>query len=160
MKFSRFSFDSRYFDKGNVDMDMNRSFVLRPEDRDPKWRLIDAEGKILGRLATEITDALRGKDRPEFTPNTDSGDYVVVINCDKVRLTGDKWDQKLYRSHSGWMGGFKERKASDVLAKHPTHIIKYAVKGMLPKNKLSRQILDKLKIYSGSEHPHKAQIGS
>ena len=141
-------------------MDMNKSFVPRKEDRNPSWRLVDATDKVLGRLATEVADALRGKDKPEFTPHVDTGDYVVVINCEKIKLTGAKWDQKLYRSHSGWMDGFKERTAKDVLKKNPTHIVKHAVKGMLPKNRLSRQILDKLKIYSGSEHPHKAQIGT
>jgi large subunit ribosomal protein L13 len=141
-------------------MDMNKSFVLRKEDREPKWRLIDASGKVLGRLSTEIADALRGKDRPEYTPHTDAGDYVVVINCEKVKLTGDKWDSKEYTSYSGWMSGLKVRTAREMLVKKPEEIIKHSVKGMLPKNRLSRQILKKLKVYAGSEHNHQAQLST
>ena len=138
-------------------MDMNKSFVLRKEDRSPEWHVIDASGKVLGRLATHVADVLRGKDRPEYTPHTDSGDYVVIINCDKIVLTGNKWKDKIYRSYSGWRSGLKERSAREVFEKDPTRIIRAAVKGMLPKNKLNRQIIKKLKIYVGSEHPHKAQ---
>lgn len=139
-------------------MDMNRSFVLKKEARDPQWRVIDASGKSLGRLATNVSDILRGKDKPEYTPHTDSGDYVVVINCDKVVLTGNKWRDKIYRSYSGWRSGLKERSAQEVFEKDPTQLVKLAVKRMLPKNRLSRQIIKKLKIYTGSEHPHSAQV--
>ena len=138
-------------------MDMNKSFRLRKEDAAPAWRLIDAEGKVLGRLATQLADVLRGKDKAFYTPHTDSGDYVVVINAEKIKLTGNKWEGKLYDSYSGWMGGYKVTSAKDMLKKHPTHLIEHAVKGMLPKNKLSDQVIKKLKVYVGADHPHKAQ---
>lgn len=138
-------------------MNMNKAFFLRKEDRDPQWILIDAEGQVLGRLATRIVDLLRGKGKPEYTPHTDCGDYVVVINADKVALTGNKWEDKEYIRHTMWMGGKKVTKAKDLRTKHPTDLVKLAVKRMLPKNRLSRQIIDKLKIYVGSEHPHQAQ---
>lgn len=140
---------------------MNKAFILRTEDRQPKWRVMDAQGQILGRLATEIAVALRGKDKPTFTAHQDAGDFVVVTNCDKIVLTGKKWDQKIYRSHSGWRSkGFKERTAKEVVEKHPTKLVRLAVKGMLPKNRLGRALLRKLKIYTGAEHPHKAQTGA
>lgn len=137
---------------------MNKTFFLRKEDVAPTWKLIDAEGQILGRLATDIADALRGKDKAVYTPHTDGGDYIVVINAEKVKLTGDKLEQKEYDRYSGWMGGYKVRTAKEMLEKHPTHLVEHAVKGMLPKNKLSRQVIKKLKVYAGSEHPHKAQL--
>ena len=139
-------------------MDMNKAFNLKKEDSNPQWRLVDAQGKILGRLATEIADTLRGKNRPNYTPHTDGGDYVVVINAEKIVLTGNKWEDKIYDRYTGWMGGYKVTTAKEMLVKHPTEIVHHAVKGMLPKNKLNRQILKKLKNYTGSEHPHKAQI--
>lgn len=139
-------------------MDMNRSFVLKKEDRKPSWRLIDAKGKVLGRLATEIATILRGKDKPEFTAHTDAGDYVVVINADQIVLTGNKWEDKEYARYTGWMGGYKVTSAQDLMAKHPTRLIELAVRGMLPKNKLNREVIKKLKIYVGADHPHKAQI--
>ena len=139
-------------------MDMNKSFVLKKEARNPQWRVIDASGKVLGRLATNVADVLRGKDKPEYTPHTDSGDYVVIINCDKIVLTGNKWKDKIYPTFSGWRGGLKERSAREVFEKDPTQLIKLAVKRMLPRNRLSRQIIKKLKIYTGSEHPHSAQV--
>jgi large subunit ribosomal protein L13 len=139
-------------------MNMNKVFYLRTEDRAPKWRVIDAQDKVLGRLATEIADILRGKDTPEFTPHTDSGDYVVVINADKVKLTGKKLTDKEYARHTGWMGGYKTITAKELFEKHPTKAVEFAVKGMLPKNKLSRQILKKLKVYTGDTHPHTAQV--
>jgi len=139
-------------------MDMNRTFFLRKEDRKPTWKLIDAKGKVLGRLATEIADILRGKDKPYYTPHADAGDYVVVINAEKVKLTGDKLEQKEYDRYTGWMGGYKVRTAKEMLEKHPTHLVEHAVKGMLPKNKLNREIIKKLKVYAGPEHPHAAQI--
>lgn len=139
-------------------MDFNKTFFLRKEDRDPQWRLIDAEDKILGRLATTIADALRGKDKALYTPHTDGGDYVVVVNAHKVRLTGKKLTDKIYDRYTGWMGGYKTTTAKDMLAKHPTHLLMHAVKGMLPKNKLGREMLKKLKLYAGAKHPHKAQL--
>lgn len=140
-------------------MSMNRSFVLKKEAVRPQWRVVDAKDQILGRLATKIADVLRGKDKPYYTPHTDSGDYVVVINAEKIALSGNKMEDKEYISYSGWMSGKKVTTAREMLEKHPTELIKHAVKGMLPKNKLSREIIKKLKIYVGSEHPHKAQVG-
>lgn len=139
-------------------MSMNKSFRLRKEDAVPAWRVIDAQGKVLGRLATHIADALRGKDKAFYTPHTDSGDYIVVINAEKIVLTGNKLEGKIYDRYSGWMGGYKVTSAKDMLAKKPEFLIEHAVKGMLPKNKLSDQIIKKLKVYAGSEHPHKAQV--
>jgi len=139
-------------------MDMNRAFYLRTEDRKPQWVLVDAEGKTLGRLATDIATSLIGKDKPYYTPHTDSGDYVVVVNAEKVFLSGDKFEQKIYKSYSGWIGGLKETNAKNMLKKHPTYLIEHAVKGMLPKNKLASKQIRKLKVYAGTEHPHKAQL--
>ncbi|KKP95349.1 MAG: 50S ribosomal protein L13 [candidate division TM6 bacterium GW2011_GWE2_36_25] len=139
-------------------MNMNRAFYLRNEDRQPQWVLIDAQDKVLGRLATEIADILRGKNKPQYTPHADAGDYVVVINAEKVKLTGNKVEQKTYVRYSGWIGGKKETTVEQMLIKHPTFIVEHAVKGMLPKNKLARQQIRKLKVYVGSEHPHKAQL--
>jgi large subunit ribosomal protein L13 len=122
-----------------------------------KWILVDAEGKVLGRLASYIAVRLRGKHLPTFTPHVDNGDFVVVINAEKVKLTGKKWDQKIYRRHSGYMGGLKETSARKMLQEHPERLLYYAVKGMLPKNRLGRKLLKKLKIYTGPKHPHEAQ---
>jgi large subunit ribosomal protein L13 len=138
-------------------MDMNRTFFMRKEDRNPKWIVIDAEGKILGRLATEIANRLRGKDKATYTPHTDGGDYVVVINAEKIVLTGDKWEQKEYVRYTGWIGGQKTIIARDLRAKHPERIIELAVKRMLPKNVLNRYVHRKLKVYKGPNHPHSAQ---
>lgn len=140
-------------------MDMNKTFFLRKEDREPKWHLIDAEGKVLGRLATEIADLLRGKGKVTYTPHTAGGDYVVVINAEKVKLTGNKVEDKIYQRVSGYIGNKKEFTAKQILEKHPTRIIEHAVKGMLPKNKLSNLVRKNLKLYVGTEHPHEAQIG-
>ena len=137
---------------------MNKSFVLKKEAHKPNWTLIDAEGKVLGRMATMIADILRGKDKPFYTPHTDCGDYVIVINAEKIVLTGNKMEDKEYARYTGWMGGYKVATAKEVMAKHPTRLVELAVKRMLPKNKLNRQIFKKLKIYAGSEHPHKAQV--
>lgn len=137
---------------------MNSAFFLRKEDRAPQWRLVDAEGKILGRLATEIADILRGKDKPIYTPHTDCGDYVVVINADKVALTGNKWEQKQYDRYSGYIGGYKVDTAKTVREKRPTDLLYLAVKRMLPKNRLSGVMLTKLKLYVGTQHPHAAQL--
>lgn len=122
-----------------------------------RWIIVDAEGKVLGRLASYIAARLRGKHLPTFTPHVDNGDFVVVINAEKVRLTGKKWDQKLYRRHTGYMGGLKEVTARKMLQEHPERLLYFAVKGMLPKNRLGRKLLKKLKIYTGSKHPHEAQ---
>ncbi len=140
-------------------MDMNKAFYLRKEDRDPAWHVIDAEGQILGRLATRVADLLRGKGKAIFTPHTDSGDYVVITNTEKIKLTGDKLTQKIYVTHSGWMGGRKELSARQVMERDPSRIIRHAVRGMLQKNKLASQQLKRLKLYVGGEHPHKAQVG-
>lgn len=139
-------------------LNMNKAFVMKKEQRDPKWELIDARGKVLGRLATEIADKLRGKNRPEYTAHTDSGDYVVVINAKEVVLTGDKLNSKMYDSYSGWMGGLKSITAKEMLEKHPEEVIMLAVKRMLPKSILARSAVKKLKVYSGAQHPHVAQI--
>ena len=139
-------------------MNMNKSFVLKKEDAKPRWRVIDASGRVLGRLATEVAIILRGKDKPEYTAHTDAGDYVVITNCEKIRLTGKKWKQKVYTTYSGWTGGKKERTAEEVFKKDPVRLIEHAVKGMLPKNKLNRKIFKKLRVYVGSEHKHKAQV--
>lgn len=139
-------------------VDFNRTYYVRKEDRDPKWHLVDAEGKVLGRLATEIANILRGKTKAEYTPHTDAGDYVVVVNAEKIKLTGDKMTDKVYLSYSGWIGGQKETTPAQLMEKRPERIIEMAVKGMLPKNRLARQQIKKLKVYAGSEHPHKAQV--
>jgi large subunit ribosomal protein L13 len=139
-------------------IDMNKTFFLRTEDRQPQWHVIDATGQTLGRLATEVATLLRGRHKPSYTAHTDSGDYVVVVNCDKFVVTGNKMLGKEYISYSGWRGGKKVVSLKNKLAAHPTDIIRLAVKGMLPRNNLSRQIFDKLKVYTGSTHPHAAQI--
>lgn len=138
-------------------MDMNKIFYLRKEDQAPRWHVVDAKGKVLGRLASEIANVLRGKHRTFFSPHTDCGDYVVVINADKIVLTGDKWTDKEYTRYTGFIGGFKITTAKEMLVKHPTRIIEHAVQGMLPKNRLSRQVIKKLKVYVGDKHPHFAQ---
>ncbi len=139
-------------------LDMNKSFVLKNETRKPSWRVIDAQDQVLGRLATRIADILRGKDKPVYTPQTDSGDYVVVINAEKIKLTGNKLENKQYDRYSGWIGGYKVETAQEMLTKYPERLIEHAVKGMLPKNILNRQVIKKLKVYVGTEHPHKAQV--
>ncbi len=139
-------------------MDMNTTFFLKKEDRNPRWHQIDATGMVLGRLCTKIADVLRGKDRAGYTPNADGGDYVVVVNAEKIKLTGNKLRDKIYSHYTGWRGGLKEIPAKNILEKHPERLIEHAVKGMLPKNKLNRQILKKLRVYAGDQHPHAAQI--
>ena len=134
-----------------------KTFVAKEHEIEKKWYLIDAKDKVLGRLASEIATVLRGKNKPIFTPHMDAGDYVVVVNADKVILTGDKLEKKIYYHHSGYVGGLKETTAKDMLLKRPTNLIKFAVKGMLPKNSLGRRQLTKLKIYTGQDHPHQAQ---
>ena len=122
-----------------------------------KLYIIDAEGQTVGRLASQIAAVLRGKNKPTYTPHVDCGDHVIVINAEKVVFTGKKLDQKLYRKHSGYAGGLKETKARDMLNEHPERVVMYAVKGMLPKNSLGRQMLTKLRVYAGTEHNHEAQ---
>ena len=134
-----------------------KSFVLKPADADKKWYLIDAKDKVVGRLATEVADILRGKNNPQFTPNTDSGDFVVVINADKVKFTGNKWDKKTYYWHTGFIGGIKSRTAKEQLERKPEKILMDAVKGMLPKTSLGRKQLTKLKVFAGEAHAHEAQ---
>ncbi|MCF8031423.1 MAG: 50S ribosomal protein L13 [Desulfohalobiaceae bacterium] len=134
-----------------------RTYNLTPETRKRNWHVVDAEGEILGRLATRIAAILRGKDKPEFTPHVDSGDFVIVVNADKIKTTGRKLDKKIYYRHTGYPGGLKETSLRTLLQHKPERAIYYAVKGMLPKNKLSKAQLKKLKVYAGSEHPHQAQ---
>jgi large subunit ribosomal protein L13 len=139
-------------------MDMNKSFFLRKEDQKPRWRVIDAKGKIVGRLATEVADALRGKDKAQYTPHSDAGDYVVVINAKHLVFTGNKLDQKIYQRYTGYIGNMKELTAKQKMEKDPTDVLHLAVKGMLPKSKLARQLLTKLKVYADDTHPHAAQL--
>ncbi|MDQ3556890.1 MAG: 50S ribosomal protein L13 [Gemmatimonadota bacterium] len=134
-----------------------KTYSVKAGEIEHRWFVVDAENKVLGRLATEIARVLRGKHKPTFTPHLDTGDYVVVINADKVRLTGRKADQKSYFTHSGFMGGEKFIPFRTMIAKHPERVIELAVKGMLPKNALGRQMRGKLKVYAGTEHPHQAQ---
>lgn len=136
---------------------MKTSFAKRQDMQARKWVLIDAEGRVLGRLATEVASVLRGKNKPIFTPHIDTGDFVVVVNAAKVRLTGKKWTEKMYHHHSGYIGGLKSHSAKELLEKKPEELIRHAVRGMLPKNRLGRQILKKLRVYAGQEHPHEAQ---
>ena len=134
-----------------------KTYVAKPTDRERNWLLVDASGKTLGRLATQIADALRGKRKPTYTPHVDTGDFVVVVNAEKIAVTGNKLDQKMYYRHSGYPGGLKERSLREQLDRRPTEVLRKAVKGMLPRNRLGRAQLTKLKIYAGAEHPHEAQ---
>ena len=134
-----------------------KTFNPTPETIQRNWCLIDAEGKVLGRLASEVACRLRGKTKPEFLPYLDTGDFVVVVNAEKVLLTGKKMDQKVYYRHSGYIGGLKTITARQLSAKKPEELIRHAVKGMLPKNNLGRKLNKKLKVYSGPHHPHEAQ---
>jgi large subunit ribosomal protein L13 len=134
-----------------------KTYVATPRDRQRDWYVVDAEGKTLGRLATQIADALRGKRKPEYTPHCDTGDFVVVVNAAKIRVTGNKLNDKLYYRHSGYPGGLRTRTLADMLERRPEEVIRKAVKGMLPRNRLARQQLRKLKVYAGPDHPHEAQ---
>ena len=134
-----------------------KTWNAKPGEIERQWQLVDAEGKTLGRLATRIADTLRGKDKPQYTPHVDTGDYVVVVNAEKVAVTGKKLDDKLYHRHSGYPGGLRTRTLREQLDRRPEEVIRKAVKGMLPRNRLSRAQLRKLKIYAGPEHPHEAQ---
>jgi large subunit ribosomal protein L13 len=134
-----------------------KTYLAPVNEIEKKWYLVDAENKVLGRLASEIAVRLRGKHKPTFSDFIDNGDFVIVTNADKIRLTGNKWDDKKYYRHTGYMGGLKEASAKELMAKHPTDLLIHAVKGMLPKNKLGAAQLKKLKVYAGSSHPHAAQ---
>lgn len=134
------------------------SFSAKKGEVSRNWVLIDATDKVLGRLAADVASILRGKTKPEYTPHIDVGDFVVIVNADKIKLTGNKLDQKMYYHHSGYMGGIKEQTAKQLLEKKPEDVIKHAVKGMLPKNSLGRSMFKKLKVYAGEHHPHEAQM--
>ena len=134
-----------------------KTFMPKADSIEKKWYVIDANGQTLGRLASEIAKILIGKNKPEFTPSVDTGDYVIVINAEKIVVTGKKETQKMYRRHTGYIGGLKEVVYKDMMAKHPDRIITQAVKGMLPKNTLGSHMLKKMKVYAGSEHNHQAQ---
>jgi large subunit ribosomal protein L13 len=134
-----------------------KSYMARPLEVERRWYVVDAEGQTLGRLATEITRILRGKNKPQYTPHVDTGDFVVVVNAEKVVVTGKKAEQKVYRRHSGYPGGLNETSYARMMERRPTEILRRAVKGMMPKTRLARQQLRKLKIYAGPEHPHAAQ---
>ena len=139
------------------EVDFMKTYLTPVKEIDRKWFVVDAEGKVLGRIASEIAMRLRGKHKPTYSTFIDNGDFVVVINAEKVRLTGNKMKDKMYYHHSGYMGGIKEITAEKLLEKKPTDLILKAVKGMLPKNSLGRSQLKKLKIYAGADHPHQAQ---
>lgn len=134
-----------------------KTYVATPADRQRDWYVVDAEGQTLGRLATQIADALRGKRKPTYTPHIDTGDFVVVVNAQRIRVTGDKLDKKVYWRHSGYPGGIRSRTLAEMLARRPEEVIRRAVKGMLPRNRLARRQLTKLKVYAGPDHPHRAQ---
>lgn len=135
-----------------------KTHVATPTNRQRDWYVVDAEGKTLGRLATQLADVLRGKRKPDFTPHIDTGDFIVVVNAEKIRVTGDKMNSKIYWRHSGYPGGIKSRTLGEMLEKQPEEVIRKAVRGMLPRTKLGRQQLMKLKVYAGPEHPHAAQL--
>jgi len=134
-----------------------KTFSPKPADIDRQWYVVDAQDQVLGRLATQIAHRLRGKHKPEFAPHMDNGDFIVVVNCEKIRVTGNKLQDKFYYRHSGWVGGLKEVSLEKMLAEKPEEVLRKAVRGMLPKNRLGRAMLKKLKIYVGAEHPHTAQ---
>jgi large subunit ribosomal protein L13 len=134
-----------------------KTFVATPAHRERNWLVVDAAGKTLGRLATQIADLLRGKGKPEYTPHVDTGDFVVVINAEKIAVTGNKLADKRYYRHSGYPGGLKSRTLQDMLERQPEEVIRRAVRGMMPRNRLARKQLTKLKVYAGPDHPHAAQ---
>ena len=134
-----------------------KTYSARPGEVEREWYLVDAEGQTLGRLATQIAERLRGKGKPQFTHHVDTGDFVVVVNAEKIAVTGSKLDEKLYYRHSGYPGGLRSRPLREELERRPTEVLRRAVKGMLPRNRLARRQLTKLKIYAGPEHPHGAQ---
>ena len=134
-----------------------KTYSAKPREIEQSWYLVDADGETLGRLATEIADVLRGKRKPAYTPHVDTGDFVVVVNAEKIAVTGNKRADKKYYRHSGYPGGIKERSLNDMLERRPEEVIRHAVKGMLPRNRLARKQLTKLKVYAGPDHPHAAQ---
>ncbi|HEV8179045.1 MAG TPA: 50S ribosomal protein L13 [Gaiellaceae bacterium] len=134
-----------------------KTYSAKPGEVTREWYLVDADGKTLGRLATQIADTLRGKRKPQYTPHVDTGDFVIVVNAEKIAVTGNKLDQKRYYRHSGYPGGLRSRTLREQLERRPTEVLRVAVKGMLPKNRLARQQITKLKIYAGPAHPHEAQ---
>lgn len=134
-----------------------KSFMASPSTMERKWYVVDAEGKTLGRLASEVANVLRGKNKPTYTPHIDTGDYVIVVNAEKIQVTGKKLDQKIYYHHSEYVGGMKEATLREMMQKKPEFVITHAVKGMLPKGPLGRQMLKKLHVYAGPEHNHAAQ---
>ena len=134
-----------------------KTFMASPSTIERKWYVVDATGYTLGRLASEVAKVLRGKNKPIYTPSMDTGDYVIVINAEKISVTGKKLDQKVYYNHSGWVGGLKETTLREMLQKHPERVVEYAVKGMLPKGPLGRQMYTKLHVYAGPEHEQAAQ---
>lgn len=136
-----------------------RTYSAKLQDVVPQWHVIDASGKTLGRLASEVATILMGKHKPQYTPNLNTGDFVVVTNAAKVKVTGRKAKQKTYYRHTGYPGGIRAVTFEQMMAKHPTQAVEYAVEGMLPKNRLGRAMLKRLKVYAGEEHPHQAQVG-
>jgi large subunit ribosomal protein L13 len=134
-----------------------KTYVAKPSDRQRDWVIVDATGQTLGRLSTRIADALRGKRKPEYTPHVDTGDFVIVVNAEKISVTGNKLADKKYYRHSGYPGGLKVRTLEEQLERRPEEVIRHAVKGMLPRNRLARKQLTKLKVYAGPDHPHVAQ---
>lgn len=136
---------------------MNKTFSTKPTDIERKWFVVDAQGKTLGRLASEVATILKGKHKPIYVPHMDVGDYVIVVNAEKIHVTGRKLDQKIYHRHSGYPGGMREMTLRDQLDRYPTRAVTLAIRGMLPKNRLGRKMLSKLKVYAGPEHPHEAQ---
>jgi large subunit ribosomal protein L13 len=136
---------------------MTKTYVATPETRNREWVIVDADGQTLGRLSTLIADTLRGKNKPEYTPHIDTGDFVVVINAEKIKVTGNKLTEKVYYRHTGYPGGLRSRTLEEQLERRPEEVIRSAVKGMIPRTKLGRAQLRKLKVYAGTEHPHKAQ---
>ncbi len=134
-----------------------KTFMASSATVDRKWYVVDAEGMTLGRLASEVAKVLRGKNKPTFTPHVDTGDYVIVVNAEKIAVTGKKMDQKIYYSHSDYVGGLKSASLKEMLAKHPERVVEHAVKGMLPKGPLGRQMYTKLFVYAGPDHKHAAQ---
>ena len=134
-----------------------KTFMANPAKVERKWYLVDAEGKTLGRLASEVAKVLRGKNKPIFTPHEDTGDFVIIINAEKIKVTGKKLDQKIYYRHSDYVGGLKEITLQDQLKKHPDRVLEHAIKGMLPKGPLGNKMYGKLHVYAGPEHPHAAQ---
>jgi large subunit ribosomal protein L13 len=134
-----------------------KTYVAKPSDRERNWLIVDATGQTLGRLATQIADALRGKRKPTYTPHIDTGDFVIVVNAEKIAVTGNKRADKLYHRHSGYPGGLRTRTFEQMITRRPEEVIRIAVKGMMPRNRLARKQLTKLKVYAGPEHPHVAQ---